>query len=374
MQITRGKRARAQKVVIYGPEGIGKSSFASQFPDPVFIDTEGSTDNMDVARLDKPTSWTMLVNEIAFIKANPTECKTLIVDTVDWAEQLAVAHVCSQHGKQGIEDFGWGKGYTYVQEEIGRFLNALSDLVDMGINVVLTAHAQIKKFEQPDEMGSYDRYELKLGQKTGSKTAPLVKEWADMVLFANYKTLVMTTDNGKKKAQGGERVMYTNHRPAWDAKNRHGLPDEMPFNYAGIAHIFVGQQQAPQPQVEQFQTVTPEPQQTAPQAPEPIQEELPLDMSTVGEAPQNEGPVEQQVVPAQYHASLPKSLTDLISQNNVTEEELQKVAYIRGHFPLGTPIENFPPDYWDMIVSHWQATMEVIQNQVRADPELPFTV
>ena len=375
MQITRGKRARAQKVVIYGPEGIGKSSFASQFPDPVFIDTEGSTDNMDVARLDKPTSWTMLVNEIAFIKANSTECKTLIVDTVDWAEQLAVAHVCSQHGKQGIEDFGWGKGYTYVQEEMGRFLNALSDLVDMGINVVLTAHAQIKKFEQPDEMGSYDRYELKLGQKTGSKTAPLVKEWADMVLFANYKTLVMTTDNGKKKAQGGERVMYTNHRPAWDAKNRHGLPDEMPFNYTGIAHIFAGQQvQAPKPQVEQLHVVAPEPQQTAPQAPEPIQEELPLDMSTVGEVPQNEVPVEQQVVPAQYHASLPKSLTDLMSQNNVTEEELQKVAYIRGHFPLGTPIENFPPDYWDMIVSHWQATMEVIQNQVRADPELPFTV
>ena len=374
MQITRGKRARAQKVVIYGPEGIGKSSFASQFPDPVFIDTEGSTDNMDVARLDKPTSWTMLVNEIAFIKANSTECKTLIVDTVDWAEQLAVAHVCSQHGKQGIEDFGWGKGYTYVQEEMGRFLNALSDLVDMGINVVLTAHAQIKKFEQPDEMGSYDRYELKLGQKTGSKTAPLVKEWADMVLFANYKTLVMTTDNGKKKAQGGERVMYTNHRPAWDAKNRHGLPDEMPFNYAGIAHIFVGQQQAPQPQVEQLQAVAPEPQQTAPQAPEPIQEELPLDMSTVGETPQNEVPIEQQVVTAQYHASLPKSLTDLMEQGDVTEEELQKVAYIRGHFPLGTPIENFPPDYWDMIVSHWQATMEVIQNQVRADPELPFTV
>lgn len=368
MQITRGKRARAQKVVIYGPEGIGKSSFASQFPDPVFIDTEGSTDNMDVARLDKPTSWTMLVNEITFIKANPTECKTLIVDTVDWAEQLAVAHVCSQHGKQGIEDFGWGKGYTYVQEEMGRFLNVLSDLVDMGINVVLTAHAQIKKFEQPDEMGSYDRYELKLGQKTGSKTAPLVKEWADMVLFANYKTLVMTTDNGKKKAQGGERVMYTNHRPAWDAKNRHGLPDEMPFHYAGIAHIFVGQQPTPQQPA-----VTAGPQ-GAPQATEPVQEELPLDMSQVSEAPQNEAPNEPQSAPEQYHASLPKSLTDLMSQNNVTEEELQKVAYIRGHFPLGTPIENFPPDYWDMIVAHWQATMEVIQSQVRADPELPFTV
>lgn len=372
MQITRGKRARAQKVVIYGPEGIGKSSFASQFPEPVFIDTEGSTDNMDVARMDKPTSWTMLKNEIAFIKANSDACKTLVIDTIDWAEQLAVSYICSQHQKNGIEDFGWGKGYTYVQEEIGRLLNSLSELVDIGINVVLTAHAQIKKFEQPDEMGSYDRYELKLGQKTGSKTAPLVKEWADMVLFANYKTLVMTTDNGKKKAQGGERVMYTNHRPAWDAKNRHGLPDEMPFNYVSIAHIFSSQQVQPIPP--QPQAVTPEPQQSTPQAPESIQEELPLDMSTVAEVPQNEAPNEPESVPASYHASLPKSLIDLMAQGNVTEEELQKVAYIRGHFPLGTPIENFPPDYWDMIVSHWQATMEVIQNQVRADPELPFNV
>jgi hypothetical protein len=376
MQITRGKRARAQKVVIYGPEGIGKSTFAAEFPNAVFIDTEGSTDNMDVARLDKPTSWTMLINEIAFIKANPTECGTLVIDTIDWAEALAVADVCAQHGKKGIEDFGWGKGYTYVQEEMGRFLNSLSDLVDMGINVVLTAHAQIKKFEQPDEMGSYDRYELKLGQKTGSKTAPLVKEWADMVLFANYKTLVMTTDNGKKKAQGGERVMYTNHRPAWDAKNRHGLPDELPFHYAGIAHIFADQQvQAQQPQP---QAVIPAPQEATPQ-PQPTQTELPIDMSQVAAKPQNSAPKEPQgqVEPTQqtqYHASLPKSLTDLMAQGNVTEEELQKVAYIRGHFPLGTPIENFPPDYWDMIVAHWQATMEVIQNQVRAEPELPFTV
>ena len=166
--------------------------------------------------------------------------------------------------------------------------------------------------------------------------------------------------------------MYTNHRPAWDAKNRHGLPDKLPFHYAGIAHIFANQQvhtQQPQPQ-----TVATEPQQTVQQAPEQVQEELPLDMSQVAEKPQNEASSTPQTLPEQYHASLPKSLTDLMSQGNVTEEELQKVAYIRGHFPLGTPIGNFPPDYWDMIVAHWQATMEVIQNQVRADPELPFTV
>lgn len=357
MQITRGRKARAQKVVIYGPEGIGKSTFAAQFPEPVFIDTEGSTDNMDVARMDKPTSWTMLKNEIAFIKANSDACKTLVIDTIDWAEQLAVSYVCSQHQKNGIEDFGWGKGYTYVQEEIGRLLNSLSELVDIGINVVLTAHAQIKKFEQPDEMGAYDRYELKLGQKTSSKTAPLVKEWADMVLFANYKTFIMTTDDGKKKAQGGERVIYTNHRPAWDAKNRHGLPDQLPFDFGSIAHIFKN----PAPQAK----VQPEPQQA------PISETL----NTIAEEikQERESAKQAQVQPQpQQNGLLPQALIDLMTPNNVTESELQDVAYIRGHFPMGTPIENFPSNYWDMIVANWDATLEVIQSQVRANPEMPF--
>jgi hypothetical protein len=357
MQITRGRKARAQKVVIYGPEGIGKSTFAAQFPEPVFIDTEGSTDNMDVARLDKPTSWAMLKNEIAFIKANSDACKTLVIDTIDWAEQLAVSYVCSQHQKNGIEDFGWGKGYTYVQEEIGRLLNSLSELVDIGINVVLTAHAQIKKFEQPDEMGAYDRYELKLGQKTSSKTAPLVKEWADMVLFANYKTLVMTTDDGKKKAQGGERVIYTNHRPAWDAKNRHGLPDQLPFDFGSIAHIFNNPAPTPQTQAEVQQA--------------PISETL----NTIAEEIKQERESAKQPQPQpQTTGLLPQALIDLMAPHNVTESELQDVAYIRGHFPMGTPIENFPSNYWDMIVANWDATLDVIQNQVRTTPKMPFTV
>lgn len=355
MQITRGRKARAQKVVIYGPEGIGKSTFAAQFPEPVFIDTEGSTDNMDVARLDKPTSWAMLKNEIAFIKANSDACKTLVIDTIDWAEQLAVSYVCSQHQKNGIEDFGWGKGYTYVQEEIGRLLNSLSELVDIGINVVLTAHAQIKKFEQPDEMGAYDRYELKLGQKTSSKTAPLVKEWADMVLFANYKTFIMTTDDGKKKAQGGERVIYTNHRPAWDAKNRHGLPDQLPFDFGSIAHIFNNPAPTSQTQAEVQQAQISETLNT-------IAEEIKQERERAKQA---------QVQP-QTTGLLPQALIDLMTPHNVTEGELQDVAYIRGHFPMGTPIENFPSNYWDMIVANWDATLEVIQNQVRATPEMPF--
>ena len=336
MQITRGITARAQKVVIYGPEGIGKSSFAAQFPDPVFIDTEGSTDNMDVARLDKPSSWTMLMNEIAFIKANPDSCKPLVVDTIDWAESLAVESVCAQHGKKGIEDFGWGNGYTYVREEIGRFLNSLSELIDLGINVVLTAHAQIKTFTQPDEMGSYDRYELKLGKKTSSQTAPLVKEWADMVLFCNYETIVMTDKKSKKsKAQGGQRVMYTQHHPAWDAKNRHNLPNKLPLDYAGIAHIFNNVQTAEQP----VEVQTPPP---APKEPTP--------------APVERGAYQE---PAPF---IEPALRDLMIANQVTEQELQQAVASKGYYPIETPISMYDKSFIDgALVATWDRVFEMVK-------------
>ncbi|MBT0946926.1 AAA family ATPase [Streptococcus lutetiensis] len=371
MQITKGKRARAQKVVVYGPEGIGKSTFAAQFPGAVFIDTEGSTDNMDVSRLGKPSSYTMLKTEIAWLKANPTVCKTLVIDTIDWAESLVIADVCAQHGKKGIEDFGWGNGYTYTKEEMGRLLNQLGELVDLGINVVLTAHAQMRKFEQPDEMGSYDRWELKLGKKTSSQTAPLVKEWADMVLFANYKTVVMTADNGKKKATGGQRVLYTQHHPAWDAKNRHGLPEEMPFDYAGIAHIFNQAQPQPTPQ--------PQPQQTAPEpAPQaPAQEQTPTAEPAPQAQPQpQETP--QQVTQApesltqpaperqpyeEPNLALPQALRDLMIQNQVTELEVQKAVAQKGYYPEDTPVIMYDPGFIDgVLIGAWDQVFSMIKD------------
>lgn len=369
MQITKGKRARAQKVVVYGPEGIGKSTFAAQFPEPIFIDTEGSTDNMDVARLNKPSSYTMLKNEIAWVKANPTVCKTLIIDTIDWAESLVIADVCAQHGKKGIEDFSWGKGYTYTKEEMGRLLNLLSELVDLGINVVLTAHAQMRKFEQPDEMGSYDRWELKLGKKTSSQTAPLVKEWADMVLFANYKTVVMTADNGKKKATGGQRILYTQHHPVWDAKNRHGLPEEMPFDYAGIAHIF--NQAQPQP--------TPQPQQTvpepAPQAPAqeqtPTAEPAPQVQPQAQETPQQPSQAPESLTqPAperqpyqEPNLALPQALRDLMIQKQVTELEVQKAVAQKGYYPEDTPVIMYDPGFIDgVLIGAWDQVFSMIKD------------
>ena len=233
MNIIRGKIPSAQKVVIYGPEGIGKTSFAACFPDPLFIDTEGGTKHIDVARLPAPTSWTMLLEQVQEVKKeNTSVCKTLVLDTADWAEQLCIKHICDKYKKSGIEDFGYGKGYIYLKEEFGRLLNLLEDVIERGVNVAVTAHAKMRKFEQPDEMGAYDRWEMKLDKNV----APLIKEWADMVLFANYKVYTVKDEQTQRsKAQGGKRVLYASHHPCWDAKNRHGLPDEMPLDYTSIA-------------------------------------------------------------------------------------------------------------------------------------------
>lgn len=359
MNITSGKQARAQRVVIYGTEGIGKSTLAAQFPNPLFIDTEGSTSNMDVKRMDKPTSWTMLMNQIAFVKANPTVCKTLVIDTIDWAESLAIESVCSMHEKRGIEDFGYGNGYTYVREEMGRLLDKLQELVDIGINVVLTAHSQLRKFEQPDEDGAYDRYELKLGKKTSSQTTPVVKEWCDLLLFCNYKTMVMTSESKKKKATGGQRVMYTTHHPAWDAKNRHGLPDELPMDFAAIAHIFnSSSQKESKKQASNTQKIE--------QA--PTFEEVAANITVDQAISLNANPTEvtsdpfEELSTIEIPNAIPQALKDLMLQSSITPKMLQDVAFKKGHFPQDTPIENFPQEYWAFMVTNWADVLKSIDN------------
>lgn len=376
MKITKGKRARAQKVVIYGTEGIGKSSLASQFPEPLFIDTEGSTDNMDVARLDKPTSWIMLNNQIAFIKANPTVCKTLVIDTIDWAESLCVDNLCAMHGKKGIEDFGYGNGYVYAKEEMGRFLNKLQDLIEIGINVVLTAHAQIRKFELPDEMGSYDKYELKLGKKTSSQTAPLVKEWADLLLFCNYKTYLISQEKStKKKAQGNQRVMYTEHNPAWDAKNRHGLPSELPLDYNSIAHIFKTEEKEEVKKTVQTEFKDKKKEQLQFEQPkyngdleapkiEKTQEEKIMDnFGDIVKEVENtlvEELVDPFISKPDY---IPQPLWDLMQQDNITEEDIQLVTESKGYFPKGTPMSVYNEQGYltGYIIPKWEGLKQLLK-------------
>ena len=209
LSITKGKTARAMKVVVYGSEGIGKSTFAADAPDPLFIDTEGSTAHMDVRRIEKPETWEELVDIVKEVAVTPDICKTLVLDTADWAEQLCVSHICQKYKQPSIESFGYGRGYVYLSEEFALLLRALDQVIAAGIHVIITAHAKMRKFEQPDEQGAYDRWEMKLSKHV----SPLLKEWCDMLLFLNYRTYVVTT-------------------------NRQNLPEEMSLEFKNIAHLF----------------------------------------------------------------------------------------------------------------------------------------
>ena len=145
LKITEGTVNRALKVVIYGSEGIGKTTIASKFPNPLFIDTEGGTSQLNVRRIDRPQSWEELLDIIKEVAANPDICQTLVLDTADWAERLAVDKVCRDYNITSIESANYGKGYVYLAEEFDKFLKKCDSLIDAGVNVVMTAHAKMRR-------------------------------------------------------------------------------------------------------------------------------------------------------------------------------------------------------------------------------------
>lgn len=339
MQITRGKIQTAQKVVIYGQEGVGKTTLASQFPNPVFIDTEGGTTHIDVARTPSPKSFSMLKQIIQELTKDLQGFKSVMIDTIDWAENMIAADLCSRYRKSGIEDFGYGKGFTFLREDFGKFLNTLDDLRErQGVHVVLVGHAQVKKFELPEEQGAYDRWELKL-----TKTcAPLLKEWSDMLLFCAYKAVVEIDENKKAKARGNRRVIRTQHNAAWDAKNRHGLAPELPMAFSSISSAF-GELKPVQTAVT-APAPTPQPQPQAAPAPAPKSEGTAIDG------------IEQQI------AEKYPQLSDLMSVSGVSEGEIRRVVALKGYFPQDTPVTKYDDDFVNgKLMAHWDALVKRIE-------------
>ena len=310
--ITNTRKTKPMKVVLYGVEGIGKTTFVSHFPDPIFIDTEGSTGFIDAKKLPDPDNWAMLLEEIAYMAQNP-QGKTLVIDTADWAEELAKQHLMAKHKWQAIDQTDYGTRYVALSNEIIRLLRGLEMVKNAGMNVVLTAHAVQKKFELPDQVGSFDRYVLKLEKRD----AALIKEWCDMLLFANYKTTVVASGSGSKKATGGQRVMYTTHMPAWDAKNRLGLPDELPFEYGAIKDKFLAATEGAQAK------------------------------------PQTNG------YPYSYPSSVPQKVVELASQSGLNPNSIMTIVYNGRFMPEGTPIEAVPTQLWEHIADNWQVALSL---------------
>lgn len=348
-QISSGPVASPEKVVVYGPEGIGKSTFASHFPDPLFIDTEGGTKKLSVRRLPQPTSWAMLTDEVNEVRLGHIPCGTLVIDTADWAERLCIQAVCDRANVKGIEDFGYGKGFTYVKESFGKLLDSLEEVLKNNHNIVITAHAQISKFELPDEMGQYDRWSM----KTSKQVAPLLREWCDTLLFVNYKALVVHDEKTKSnKAQGGKRVMYTTHHPCWDSKNRDNLPEELPFDYSAIASVIPVLGAAGRP-------VSPPAPVTSAPAEKPS--EAPKQPQTTG--------VDDTLEKDLTEAGVPENLRALMAASNIHPGDLQKVVGQKGYFPEDMPIKDYPKDFVDgCLVAAW----EDVHKAIMANLDLPF--
>ena len=375
-QVTSGVIPAPVKVVLYGPEGIGKSTFASQFPDPIFIDAEGGIKQLDVRRLPRPTSWAMLLDEVAEVRKGNIPCTTLVLDTADWAEALCIQSICAKAKVDGLEGFGYGKGYVYAKEAFAKLLDELEEVVAGGRNVVVLAHAMIAKFEQPDAVGNYDRWQM----KTTKQVAPLLREWCDMLLFANYKTVVEksgSSPNAKNKASGGRRVLYTTHHPCWDAKNRFGLSDELPLDYQAIAAIISGKS-APAP-AERPILVEDEPANPtlptrrttpAPSASPSAATAAPAPTSTVN--PTDTAPAhDPAAAEARYRAKLdadlraagiPDNLRALMVANKVEEEYIRHAVAQKGYFPEDMPVRDYPADFIDgCLVGAWDAVYEMVK-------------
>lgn len=230
--VKTGRLEEPFRVLLYGVEGIGKSTFAAGAPSPIFLAAEDGTGELEVARFPRPRTWGEALEAIDVLTNESHSFKTLAVDTLDWVEPLIWNDVCLRGKKSSIEDFGYGKGYIAALDEWRLFLDRIERLqAKTSMHVILLAHAHIKTFKNPTG-DDYDRYRLKLHEKAGD----FVKEWPKAVLFAQYETYAHKGDK-EKRARGvttGARVVHTTYNPAWDAKNRYSLPETMPLDWAAF--------------------------------------------------------------------------------------------------------------------------------------------
>ncbi len=250
-RVQRGRTPKPPRLLVYGTEGIGKSTFAAGAPKPVFVQTEDGLDEIDCDKFPLATAYDEALAALAELRSEPHEYETVVIDSLDWLERMIWDKVCQESGAKSIEkaDGGYAKGYTHALtywREVVEHLNALRNT--RGMVVVLIAHAKVEKFEDP-ESSPYDRYSPRLHKHA----AALVSEWCDAVLFATRKVRTQTEDAGfgRKRTiahalgkDGGERVLRTVGGPSCIAKNRYGLTEDLPLSWAAFVAALSNHQPA----------------------------------------------------------------------------------------------------------------------------------
>jgi len=223
--VQTGIQNKPPRIAIHGVHGVGKSTFAAQAPSPIFLPTEDGLTSIDVPHFPLATSLQQVWDYMTTLIKEDHDYKTFVVDSLDWLQKLIWEKVCEENKVASIEKIGYAKGYIFAMKHWEKFVNGCNKLRDQGMAIVLIAHNEIKTFSPPDGE-SYDRYIIKLHRHA----ATMIEEWADCVLFANFKVFV-DSDDGKVVNNDPERVLYSANRPAWRAKTRYNLPEEMPMDF-----------------------------------------------------------------------------------------------------------------------------------------------
>ncbi|MBI3865539.1 MAG: ATP-binding protein [Planctomycetia bacterium] len=239
--IQRGRVPMPPRIMVYGTEGIGKSTLASRAPNPIFLQTEDGLHEIDCHKFPLPQSIDEVFAALTDLAGEPHEYQTIVVDTLDWLERLIWDDLCKQFGVTSIEkvDGGYGKGYIHALTYWRKLIYRLSLLhVERRMAVILTAHAKVEKFDDP-ESSPYDRYSPRLHKHA----CALITEWCDAVLFATRKMRTQTEEAGFSRKRttaiaigkdGGERLLRTVGSPACIAKNRYDLDAELPLDWSTL--------------------------------------------------------------------------------------------------------------------------------------------
>lgn len=359
MQIQKGKIAKPVHAVIYGTEGIGKTTIASKFPRPLIIDAEGGSFNLEVDRV-TPKSYLEVMAIVAELKQSSQGYQTLVFDTADWLEKMLTEHICITNKMASIETMSYGKGWVMVSELWKKLLDEVNLLSEkQHMHILFLAHSMIRHVDPPDAPG-YDRYELKLSKQGNG----ILKEWPDLLLFATYELFKVKQADGKEKVGGGRRIMFASHHPTFDAKNRFGLPDQMDFDFSKIAHLFAAPAAPATPAAPAAPAASPA---TPPSAPSVSVGAGPCPSVSVrapaAPAPDPAAPASAPAVPPPpvtgpdekaQAAQLLESIKSLCKMNQIRVEELQIDVASQGWAARDQKPSTYNPRVLQGIVAKWQ--------------------
>jgi hypothetical protein len=235
-----GKDGGPPRVLLYGPEKIGKSTTAASAPKPVFIQTEDGLGQIDTTKFPRAKTLEEVFAQLDKVRTGNHDFYTLAIDSLDWLENLIFAWVKKESGVKSIElaAGGYGKGYIRAGEVMQSILLDRLDAIrtERNMAIILVAHARIEKVNNPP-LPTYDRYVPDLHKHV----LPFVNEWVDAIGFA-HKKIRVEADKAKEDrfiahalgADGGERVLRFYETPSALAGNRYGITQDLPLNWTAF--------------------------------------------------------------------------------------------------------------------------------------------